>query len=131
MTNYSDTIWTAGAGSTQGGIITAAGGINAAEEAGIQDNQPTSLEGVIAMAPDVIFIAQPVAYGAEEFRQSLFENEVLAEVPAVKNARIHLVESKFFNTLSFWNIRGAEDLAHVLWPDLIPEPITTEFSLAE
>ena len=131
LTQYSDTIWTAGSNSTEGGVITAAGGINTAEEAGIESNQTTSLEGVIAMSPDVIFIAQPIEFGAEEFRQSLLDNEALAEVPAIKNRQVHLVEGKHFTTLSYWNIRGAEDLAHLLWPDLIPEPITTPFTLAE
>ena len=131
LTQYSDTIWTAGSSSTEGGVITAAGGINTAEEAGIESNQTTSLEGVIAMSPDVIFIAQPVEFGAEEFRQSLLDNEALAEVPAIKNGQVHLVEGKHFTTLSYWNIRGAEDLAHLLWPDLFPEPITTPFTLAE
>ena len=131
LTQYSDTIWTAGSSSTEGGVITAAGGINTAEEAGIESNQTTSLEGVIAMSPDVIFIAQPVESGAEEFRQSLLDNEALAEVPAIKNGQVHLVEGKHFTTLSYWNIRGAEDLAHLLWPDLFPEPITTSFTLAE
>ena len=51
LTQYSDTIWTAGSSSTEGGVITAAGGINTAEEAGIESNQTTSLEGVIAMSP--------------------------------------------------------------------------------
>ena len=131
LTQYSDTIWTAGRNSTEGGVITAAGGINAAEEAGIESNQTTSLEGVIAMSPDVIFIAQPLEFGAEEFRQSLLNNEALAEVPAIKNGQVHLVEGKHFTTLSYWNIRGAEDLAHLLWPDLFPEPIATPFTLAE
>ena len=51
LTQYSDKLWTAGGNSTEGGVITAAGGINAAEEAGIEGNQTTSLEGVIAMTP--------------------------------------------------------------------------------
>ena len=131
LTQYSDTIWTAGRNSTEGSVITAAGGINAAEEAGIESNQTTSLEGVIAMSPDIIVIAQPVEFGAAEFRQSLLDNEALAEVPAIKNGQVHLVEGKHFTTLSYWNIRGAEDLAHLLWPNLFPEPITTPFTLAE
>ena len=131
LTQYSDTIWTAGTGSTEGGVIAAAGGINAAEEAGIESNQTTSLEGVIAMSPDIIVIAQPVEFGAAEFRQSLLDNQALAEVPAIKNGQVHLVEGKHFTTLSYWNIRGAEDLAHLLWPNLFPEPITTPFTLAE
>lgn len=131
LTQYSDTIWTAGGNSTEGGVITAAGGINVAEEAGIQGNKTTNLEGVIAMAPEVIFIAQPIAFGAEHFRQSLLSNEALAEVPAVKDGRIHLVESRHFTTLSHWNILGAEELGRLLWPDLFSDPIDYGFSLAE
>ena len=131
LTQYSDKLWVAGGNSTEGGVISAAGGINAAEEAGIEGNQTTSLEGVIAMDPEIIIIAQPVEFGAEEFRQSLLTNEALAEIPAIKGDRVHLVESKHFTTLSYWNIRGAEDLARILWPEDFPEPSTTPFSLAE
>ena len=131
LTQYSDKLWEAGGNSTEGGVIVAAGGINVAEEVGIDGNQTTSLEGVIAMNPDVIVIAQPIEYGAEEFRQSLFDNEALAEIPAIWNGRVHVVEGKHFTTLSYWNIRGAEDLAHLLWPEDFPEPSTAPFSLAE
>ena len=131
LTQYSDKLWTAGGNSTEGGVITSAGGINAAEEAGIEGNQTTSLEGVIAMNPEVIIIAQPAEFGGEEFRQSLLDNEALAELPAIKNNQVHLVEGKHFTTLSYWNIRGAEDLARILWPEEFPEPSNTPFSLAE
>ena len=131
LTQYSDEIWVAGGNSTEGGVITAGGGINAAEEAGIEGNQTTSLEGIIAMAPEVIIIPQPTEFGAEEFRQSLFANEALAEVPAVRNDAIHVVESKHFTTLSYWNIRGAEDFARLLWPDAFPQPAEPTFSVAE
>ena len=131
LTRYSDKLWVAGGNSTEGGVITAAGGINAAEEAGIEENQTTSLEGVIAMNPEVVIIAQPVEFGAEDFQQSLLANEALAEIPAIENNQVHLVESKHFTTLSYWNIRGAEDLARILWPEDFPEPSTAPFSLAE
>ena len=131
LTQYSDTLWVAGGNSTEGGVITAAGGLNAAEDAGITSNQTTSLEGVIAMAPDIIIIPQPVAFGAEEFRQSLLETEALAELPAIKNGAVFIVESRHFTTLSYWNIRGAEDLARMLWPDDFPDPPAETFSLAE
>ena len=130
LTQYADTIWTAGDGSTEGGIIAASGGINAAEEAGIMGNFTTTLEGVIAMAPDVVIIPQPAEFGAGEFRQSLLDNAALAEVPAIKNDQVHVVESKHFTTLSHWNILGMEALARILWPDLFPDPVDYEFSLA-
>ncbi len=131
LTQYSDKLWVAGGNSTEGGVIVAAGGINAAEEAGIDGNQTTSLEGVIAMNPEVIIIAQPLEFGAEEFRQSMYDNEALAEIPAIADERIHVVESKHFTTLSYWNIRGAEDLARILWPGVFPEPPAATFSLPE
>ena len=131
LTQYGDKIWTAGKDSTEGGVITAAGGLNVAAEAGIEGNQTTSLEGVIAMNPEVIVIAQPLEFGAAEFRQSLLENEALAELPAVKNEAIYLVEGKHFTTLSYWNIRGAEDLARILWPDELGDSESPAFSLAE
>ena len=131
LTQYSDKLWVAGGNSTEGGVIVAAGGINAAAEAGIDSNQTTSLEGVIAMNPDVIVIPQPAEFGAAEFRQSLLDNEALAEIPAIADGQVHVVEGKHFTTLSYWNIRGAEDLAHILWPDDFPEPSTATFSLVE
>ena len=131
LTQFGDKIWTAGKDSTEGGVITAAGGLNVAAEAGIEGNQTTSLEGVIAMNPEVIVIAQPVEFGANEFRQSLLDNEALAELPAVKNEAIYVVESKHFTTLSYWNIRGAEDLARILWPDALGDSESPPFSLAE
>ena len=131
VTQYSDSLWVAGGNSTEGGVIVAAGGLNVAEEAGIDGNQTTNLEGLIAMAPEVIIIPQPVDFGANEFRQSLLDNEALAEVPAIKNGRVFVVESKHFTTLSFWNIRGAEDLARMLWPGAFQDSPSQKFSLAE
>lgn len=131
LTQYSDKLWVAGADSTEGGVIEAAGGLNAAADAGVEGNQTTSLEGVIAMNPEIIVIAQPKEFGAEEFRQSLFDNEALAELPAIKNQAVHIVEGKHFTTLSYWNIRGAEDLARLLWPEDFADFESPPFSLAE
>ena len=115
LTSFSGSIYTAGIGSTEGAVIDSAGGINAAAEAGVQRNPVTSLEGVIAMQPDVIFIPQPNP-SAETFRQSLLADEALKDVPAVKAGRVYVVEPKWFTTLSFWNVRGAEEMAKLLWP---------------
>ena len=131
LTQYGDSLWTAGSGTTQGSLIVAAGGVNAAAEHDVEGNQTIGLEAVIAMAPDVIIIPQPAAYGAEEFRQSLFNEEALSEVPAIQNETVYIVESKHFTTLSYWNIRGAEDLARILWPEDFPDPPDPAFSLAE
>ena len=130
LTSYSDKIYTAGAGSTEGGIIEAADGINVAALAGLEGNPTTSLEGVIAMSPEVIFIPQPPDSG-EPFREQLLSDPALAEVPAIKNGRVYVVPNKFFTTLSFWNLRGAEDLALLLWPGDFNSGEFAGFSLPE
>ncbi len=130
LTSYSDNLWVAGANSTEGSVIEAAGGINAAADQGVEGNQTTSLEGVISMNPDVIIIAQPIEFGALGFQERLMSEEVLSNLPAISDDRIYVVESKHFTTLSYWNIRGAEDLARILWPDDFSEPPAETFSVA-
>jgi iron complex transport system substrate-binding protein len=116
LTYFTDKVYTAGKGSTEGAIILAAGGRNVAAEAGLERNPTTSFEGVIAMAPEIIFIPQPLTSG-EPFRESLLKNEALREVPAIKSGRVYAVEPKLFTTLSFYNVRGSEELAKLLWPE--------------
>lgn len=130
LTSYSDDLWVAGANSTEGSVIEAAGGVNAAADQGIESNATISLEGVIAMNPEVIIIPQPVEFGAEEFRERLRFEQALQEVSAIHDGRVYVVESKHFTTLSYWNIRGAEDLARILWPADFPEPPAGDFSIA-
>ena len=130
MTFFSDKIYTAGAASTEGAIIEAAGGTNVAAEAGLTRNPTISLESIIALAPEVIFIPQPMD-GAEVFKQELLGNEALAEVPAIKEGRVYTVEPKFFTTLSFWNIRGAEELGKLLWPEQFGDREFPPFSFPE
>ena len=115
LTSFSNQTFTAGTASTEGNIIEAAGGINVAAEAGLQRNPTTSLEGIISMRPDLIFIPQPPDSG-EPFRQSLLKNEALKDVPAIKSGKVFVVDTKQFTTLSFWNVRGTEELAKMLWP---------------
>lgn len=130
LTSYSDKIYTAGNGSTEGSIIESAGAVNAAALAGLEGNPTTSLEGVIAMAPEVIVIPQPPGSG-EPFRKQLLANPVLKEVPAISHERVYVVPSKFFTTLSFWNLRGAEHLAVLLWPSEFGSTEFTGFSFPE
>ena len=131
LTSYSDKIWTAGIDSTEGSIIVAAGGRNVAAEAGIQQNNTTSLEGVIAMNPEIIIIPQPADGGGVEFKARLLGDAVLAQVPAIKDGRVYIVNSKLFTTLSFWNIRGVEEMARLLWPEDVGDREFPPFSFPQ
>jgi iron complex transport system substrate-binding protein len=112
---FTDKLYVGGKGSTAGAIVEAAGGLNAAAEAGLSGNPTIDAEGIIAMRPEVIVISQP-ADSAEEYRQWLLANAALREVPAIKNRRVHVVAAKWMTTLSFWNLRGAEEMAKLLYP---------------
>ena len=127
IASFSNQFYGAGIGSTEGGIIDVAGGKNAAAIAGLDGNPAIGLESIISMKPEVILITQPVESG-RIVRNELMANIALSEIPAVKNGKIYIVEPKYFTTLSFWNILGAEQLFTILWPNesntMISEPFT-------
>jgi len=108
-------IFAAGSGSTEGGIIEQAGAINAAADSGIEGHAQVTIEGIAAINPDVIVVPQPLA-GAEVFIEELMSSAVLAEVPAVKNGQVHYVVPRYHTTLSHWNVRGVERIAELLFP---------------
>jgi iron complex transport system substrate-binding protein len=115
IASFSNQFYGAGKGSTEGGIIEVAGGINTAEIAGLKGNPAIGLESIVAMMPEVILITQPPNSG-NIVRDELLSEAALSEVPAVENGNIYIVEPKYFTTLSFWNILGAEILSRILWP---------------
>ena len=116
IARFSDTISAAGGGSTEGGIIEAGGGVNAAARDGIDGHQPISVESIAAMNPDVILITQPEP-GAGVLREELLAEPALALVPAITLGRIVISDPKHYTTLSHWNVRGIEETAKLLYPD--------------
>jgi len=127
LTNYSDKIYAAGGDTTEGGIIVTGGGVNAAAEEGLSAHQEISIESIAAMNPDVIVVTQPPEFGGIAFRDALLDNAVLSAVPAVANGEVHLVDSRRFTTLSHWNVRGIEDMALLLYPDLFSDVEFNDF----
>jgi iron complex transport system substrate-binding protein len=134
LSYYGDSIYTAGKNSTEGSIIESAGGINVAAENGLEWNPTISIESIISMNPDVIIIPQPAysQYGnGEDFKARLINTPALRTVNAIKNKKITLVDPKFFTTVSFWNIRGAEILSEILWPEEMADKVFPHFSTPE
>ena len=127
IASFSNQFYGAGQGSTEGGIIEVAGGVNTAALAGLNGNPVISLESIISMMPDVILITQPVESGSI-VRDELLSNAALSKVPAIENGNIHIVEPKHFTTLSFWNVLGAERLCKILWPKECDGITTRPFS---
>lgn len=107
-------LFTPGSATTNDDIIRLAGGINVVAEAGLQGWQQITLEKVIELAPDALLFDDYDA-GQQEFRRDVLENPALSDVPAIRNRRLCQVPHRYISTLSFWNIRGAEELARCLW----------------
>ena len=116
IASFSNQFYGAGQGSTEGGIIAVAGGRNAGAIAGLEGNPAIGLESIISMMPEVILITQPEESG-RAVRNDLMANTALSDVPAIKSGKVYIVEPKYFTTLSFWNILGAEKLFTILWPE--------------
>ena len=127
LTRYSDKIYAAGDGTTEGGIIETAGGVNAAAEEGLSGHKEISLESLLAMNPDVILVTQPPDFGGIQFRDEILANPILAEIPAVADDMVHLVDSRQYTTLSHWNVRGIEHTALLLYQDRFSDVEFTDF----
>ena len=127
IARYSDIIYAAGSGSTEGGIVVAAGGVNAAARDGIEGHQAVSIESIAAINPDVILVTQPPEFGAAELRDDLMSHPALSSVPAVTDDMVLTVDPRLYTTLSHWNVRGIEHTALSLYPDQFSDVTFTDF----
>ena len=105
---------------TIGEMIHLAGGTNVITEAGIVgDSYPdypnVSKEVLVQLKPEVIFTT---AWGAGEgepaFVTEWKNDPALADVPAIKNGKIYVLDSANITTASHYVIEGAEEMAAVL-----------------
>ncbi len=127
ITRYSDSIYVAGDDTTEGGILESGGGVNASARDGVEGHQVIGIESIASMNPDVILIAQPVEYGANEFRDDLLNHPALADVTAISDSQIHVVDSRLYTTLSHWNVRGIEETAKMLYPEQFSDVTFEDF----
>ncbi|MSQ33243.1 MAG: ABC transporter substrate-binding protein [Dehalococcoidia bacterium] len=109
--------FTGGRGTTNDAIIEAAGGLNAAARAGIDGFKQLSLEIILQLDPD--YILTPGDDPANpQVRNELLHHPALQGLRALKEPqeRLLAVPNRYLSTLSFWNVRGIEELARALWP---------------
>ena len=45
-----------------------------------------------------------------------------ARETTIEQGRIHTVGPKRFDNLPFWNVSGAEEMTHILWPHAMGDP---------
>ena len=105
---------------TIGEMIHLAGGTNVITEAGIVgDSYPdypnVSKEVLVQLKPEVIFTtAWGAAEGEPAFVTEWKNDPALADVPAIKNGKIYVLDSANITTASHYVIEGAEEMAAIL-----------------
>jgi ABC-type Fe3+-hydroxamate transport system substrate-binding protein len=86
-------------------------------EAGIDGWKQISLEAIVQMDPDYILISTDDPANPE-LRNEVLSHPALQRLRAIKekDRRALNIPNRYLSTLSFWNIRGIEELARALWP---------------
>ncbi len=105
--------WVAGSATTTDDIITRAGGVNAA--AALTDWNQVSEEAIIEMDPAFVILSPYVT--EEEF----IANPVFADMAAVREGHAVPISDAYMSATSQYIVRGVRSVAHLLYPDLVPE----------
>lgn len=105
---------------TIGEMIDLAGGVNIVEEAGIVgDDYPDypniSKEVLVDLNPEIIFTTAWVDGGAEPAFVTEWKNDpALANVDAIKNDAVYVLDSANVTTASHYVVEGAEEILNML-----------------
>lgn len=103
-----------GKGSTFDGLCAHAGLINGAAEYGIGSTGSAGREALVAINPDVIFMADD-AYSKEPKNlpamRQLYDDPALAHVNAIKNKKIYIIDAKKLLSYSQFMIDAMEEMA--------------------
>ena len=105
-----------GSGETQDEVIRRAGGINAAAETGMKGFGPFTFEQMLKLKPDVILVTGSDGLNSRG-AQFLLKEPLLAELPAIKEKRIVVLPSKYYDATTQYVVYGVELLARQLHPD--------------
>ncbi len=108
--------YTAGPGSLIDDLLTRAGAINCASEAGLRESSPISTELAIALQPDVIILTGWETLHGEETRGGLRRDARWRGVPAVAEGRVHVLPSALMLSVSHFAVDALEAIAAVLRP---------------
>ena len=109
---------TAGKGTLTHEMIQYAGGYNVVNETNITGFSRLTNEYAVSLHPDVLFLTDWFAKTKQEALNKLSKNPLWKDVPAVANKRIFIIKSKISGTVTPFRVKGIEELAAVLHPEL-------------
>lgn len=116
--------YTSGVDSSISEIIAAAGGVDLAAEAGIEQYAPLSDEFIIEQDPDIILLSGWTPWDPT-FVDEFINNPAFSNLAAVQNRRVYTANDAHLSTVSHYIAEGVKDVAAYLYPDLYPAyPLT-------
>lgn len=120
--------FTTGRNSTMGEMMTIAGAINVAEEAGIDRTIQLPIEFAVSLEPEVILISSRAVVrtyrgieATDSPVQEILHDPQWKDAPAVRNGRVYAVKAAWLNSISHYPIVGLEAMARVFHPEAFPE----------
>ncbi|MBI3076702.1 MAG: ABC transporter substrate-binding protein [Deltaproteobacteria bacterium] len=116
---YSSEGTTVGRGTAIGDIITRAGGVNAGALAGLTGHAPLSLEGLVAVNPDVMLLGD-YHFPRPTIHSDFLNHPAVRGLEARRASRIYTVSVKYLSTVSHHIARGVEEVVRRLHPGLLP-----------
>ncbi|HLZ70389.1 MAG TPA: ABC transporter substrate-binding protein [Dehalococcoidia bacterium] len=108
-------IW--GQGFPSHDMIVAAGGVDAADAAGIQGSKPITAEALVTAAPDVILITSAALKDAGGV-DGVLQIPGIAQTPAGQNKRVVSLEDQYLLGMGPRTGQALSDLAKLLHPEL-------------
>ncbi len=111
--------YTSGRNSTIAQVIQAAGGVDVAAAADVNQSAPVSDEFIIEQDPDVIFLTGWTPYDPT-FRDTFLNNPVFANLKAFQNKHVYIVNDAHMTSVSPFVVEGVRDAAAYLFPGQYP-----------
>lgn len=109
--------FTSGPGTLMDEIIERAGGRNVVRETGLEGQTPIGLEVAIGLAPEVLLVPNWRPGADTEPIREIVDDPLWAVVPAVRDGRVHVLNSAETITVSHYAVNGFEQVAHILHPE--------------
>ena len=116
--------YTSGVNSTIADVITAAGGVDVAAAAGMDQFAALSDEFIIEQDPDVILLTGWTPYDPT-FVDTFNNNPAFAGLSAVQNGRVYVANDAHLSSVSHFVGEAVADVAAYLYPEFYPTfPLT-------
>ena len=98
-------------------MITLAGGHNVARDVGLQGQARLPLEIAVNLRPEVVLVSEWERITGGNRAAAFLHHPVWAEVPAVRQGRVHGIKGAWLTSVSHYSVNALEAIARVLHPE--------------